>query len=131
MTTWEVISEARQRGLSLRPRGDRVGAGPNRLLSPDFKNKLHEFKPALLPLLRTKGVTWTEVYSERLGDTIFFCQGEDTKEILIEAGAEPWSIYTRDELQILVAQNRVAPLSEDDLKKVHTLKRTFNASTAE
>jgi hypothetical protein len=44
-----------------------------------------------------------------LGDTIFFCQDEATKEILIAAGAEPWSIYTRDELQTLVAQNRVAP----------------------
>jgi len=30
-----------------------------------------------------------------------------------------------------VAQNRIAPLSEDDLKKVHTLKRTFNARVAE
>jgi len=56
---------------------------------------------------------------------------EATKEILIEAGAEPWSIYTRDELQRLVARNRIAPLSQDDLKKVHTLKRTFNARIAE
>ena len=36
---------------------------PNRLLTPDFKAKLCEFKPALLPLLRTKGVTWIKVYS--------------------------------------------------------------------
>ena len=131
MTTLEVLSEARQRGLVLTPRGDRVGARPNRLLSPDFKGRLREFKPALLPLLQTKGVTWIEVYSERLGETIFFCEDEDTKEILIEAGAEDWSIYTRDELRILVAQNRIAPLSEDDLKKVHSLKRTFNARTTE
>jgi len=89
MTTLEVISEAQQRGLSLRVRGDRVGARPNRLLTPDFKGKLRKFKPALLPLLQTKGLTWIEVYSERLGETIFFCQDEDTKEILIEAGAEP------------------------------------------
>jgi hypothetical protein len=78
-----------------------------------------------------QGVTWIELYSQALGETIFFCHDEATKEILIEAGAEEWSIYTRDELQILVAQNRVAPLSEDDLKKVHTLKGTFNARIAE
>ena len=131
MTSLEVISEAQQRGLSLRACGDRVGARPNRLLSPDFKGKLREFKPALLPLLRTKGVTWIEIYSERLGETIFFCQDEATKETLIEAGAEPWSIYTRDELQTLVGQNRVAPLSEDDLKKIQTLKRSFDARIAE
>ena|SRR5215475_4050440 len=131
MTTLEVLSEARKRGLSLSARGDQLSARPNRLLSPDFAGKLREFKPALLPLLRTKGVTWIEVYSERLGETIFFCEDEDTKETLIEAGAEPWSVYTRAELQILVAQNRVGPLSPDDLKNVHALKRTFNARIVE
>lgn len=58
-------------------------------------------------------------------------EDEDTKTALIEAGTEPWSIYTLDELQILVAQNRIAPLSQDDLKKVHTLKRTFDAKIVE
>jgi hypothetical protein len=125
MTTLEVISEAWQRGLSLTARGDKFAVGPNRLLTPDLKGKLREFKPVLLPLLRTKGLTWIEVYSKRLGETIFFCQDEDTKEILIEAGAEPWSVYTRDELRILVAQNRVAPLSVAELRKVHEIKRTF------
>ena len=131
MTTLEVISEARERGLVLTPRGDQLGARPNRLLTPDFAHKLCEFKPALLPLLQTKGITWIEVYSERLGETIFFCEDEPTKEALVEAGAEEWRIYTRDELRFLVAQNRVAPLSERDLKKAHTLKRTFNARIRE
>jgi hypothetical protein len=131
MTTLEVLCEARDRGLSLSARGDGLAARPNRLLFPDFAHKLCEFKPALLPLLQTRGETWIEVYSKRLGETIFFCQDEATKENLIEAGADPLSIYTRDELQILVAQNRIAPLSEDDLKKVHTLKRTFKARIAE
>jgi hypothetical protein len=57
-----------------------------------------------------------------LAETIFFCEDEPTKEALVEDGAEPWSVYTRDELQVLVAQNRVAPLSDDELRKVHDLK---------
>jgi hypothetical protein len=131
MTTLEVISEARERGLVLTPRGDRVGARPNRLLSPDFKGKLRELKPALLPLLRTKGLTWIEVYSERLGETIFFCSDEETRAALIEVGASPWSIYTKQELRQLVAQNRIAPISADELRRVHEIKRTFNARIAE
>ena len=131
MTALEVLSEARERGLILSVRGDGLVARPNRLLSPDFSAKLREFKPALLPLLQTKGITWIEVHSERLGEELLFCDDEDTKELLIEAGAEPWSVYTKDELSILVAQNRIAPLSEDDLKKGHTFKRTFGARIAE
>ena len=104
---------------------------PNRLLTPDFAHKLCEFKPALLPLLQTKGATWIEVYSERLGDDLLFCRHEDTKATLIEAGAEPWSIYTRAELRILVAQNRVAPLSDVELQKVHQIKGTFGARITE
>ena len=131
MTTLEVLSEAKERGLSLSPRGDGLAASPNRLLTPDFAHKLCEFKPALLPLLQTKGITWIEVYSERLGEDLLFCRDEDTKATLIEAGAEPWSVYTRAELQVLVAQNRVAPLSQAELKKVHQIKRTFGARIVE
>ena len=68
MTALEVLSEALDRGLSLSARGDGLVAGPNRRLSPDFAHKLCEFKPALLPLLQTKGITWIEVHSERLGE---------------------------------------------------------------
>lgn len=130
MTTLEVLCEARDRGLSLSVRGDGLVARPNRLLSPDFAHKLCEFKPALLPLLQTKGITWIEVHSEQLGEDVLFCQDEATKEALIEAGASEWSIYTRDELQILVAQNRVAPLSAVELRKVHEIKRTFSGRIA-
>ena len=104
---------------------------PNRLLTPDFAHKLCEFKPALLPLLQTKGATWIEVYSERLGETIFFCQDEDTKAALVEAGASGWSIYTKEELRILVVQNRIAPLTQAELRKIHDIKRTFGARIAE
>jgi hypothetical protein len=71
------------------------------------------------------------VYSEALGETIFFSEDEDTKATLIEAGAESWSIYTRAELQVLVAQNRIKPLTQAELRKVHTLKRTFDARMAQ
>jgi hypothetical protein len=87
---------------------------------PDFVGTLGAFKLQLLALLK---LPFVMVFSEALGETVFFCQDEDTKAALVEAGAEPWSVYTRDELRVLVAQNRVAPLSQDDLKKVHSLKR--------
>ena len=66
------------------------------------------------------------VFSESLGETIFFCEDEDTKAALVQAGADEWSIYTRDELQTLCCANRVAPLSPDELRKVHEIKRTFS-----
>ena len=131
MTTLEVLSEAHERGLILSARGDQLAVRPNRLLSPDLSAKLREFKPALLRLVQTKGITWIEVYSERLGEDLLFCRDEDTKAALIEAGAEAWSVYTVDELQILVVNNRVAPLSDDELRKLHEIKRTFNARIAE
>ena len=67
------------------------------------------------------------VYSEILEETIFFAEDESSKAALVEAGAEPWSIYTRDELRVLVAQNRVAPLTAAELRKVYEIKRTFHA----
>ena len=70
------------------------------------------------------------VFSQILGETIFFCEDEHTKMALVEAGADEWSIYTRDELRILCDQNRVAPLSPDELRKVHEIKRTFNGRIA-
>ena len=131
MTTLEVLSEAQERGLSISARGDQLAASPNRLLTTHFAHKLCEFKPALLPLLQTKGITWIEVHSERLGKTIFFCEDDATKAALVKAGAEPWSVYTRDELRILVAQNRIKPLTQAELRKVHQIKRTFGARIVE
>jgi hypothetical protein len=67
------------------------------------------------------------VYSNSLEETVFFCQDEDTKAVLVQAGASEWSIYTRAELRVLVAQNRSAPLSQAELRKLHEIKRTFGA----
>jgi hypothetical protein len=45
-------------------------------------------------------------------------------------GAEPWSIYTRDELLVLVAQNRAKPFIADEICKLHEIKRTFHSRIA-
>ena len=71
------------------------------------------------------------VHSKALETIVFFCQDEATKAALIEAGASEWSIYTRAELRVLVAHNRVAPLSHDELRKVHEIKRTLHGTITE
>jgi hypothetical protein len=95
---------------------------------PDFTMTLREHKRLLLPLL---SLPFVMLFSETLGETIFFCEDERTKNDLTQAGASEWSIYTRDELRILIAQNRVAPLTFSELKLLHAFKRTFNARSTE
>ena len=108
--------------------GGRLGFKPERLCSSPFREKLAAHKTQLLALLRTKGVTWIEVYSERIDQTLFFCDDDATRDTLIEAGASEWSIYTKDELRVLVAQNRIAPLSDADLRKLREIKTSFNGT---
>jgi hypothetical protein len=91
---------------------------------PAFVDTLKDHKWLLLDLLR---LPFLMLYSKTLEETIFFCQDEATKADLVQAGADEFAIYTKDELRILVAQNRVAPISADELRKVHEIKKTFNA----
>jgi hypothetical protein len=70
------------------------------------------------------------VDSQILGETIFFAEDEDARVALVEAGAEPWSIYTKDELRVLVAQNRAKPFLPDELCRLHEIKRTFHGRIA-
>ena len=93
-----------------------------------FADTLRDHKSQLLALLR---FPFAMVYSEVLEETIFFCEDEAIKASLVEAGADPWSIYTRDELQVLVAQNRLKPLTQAELRKIREIKRTFGAKIAE
>src|SRR4029453_1655219 len=93
---------------------DTLTVEPARLCSAEFAEVLKAHKPALLALLK---LPFVMVFSEILGETILFCEDEDTKGALVEAGASEWSIYTRDELQTLCEQNRVAPLSPAELRK--------------
>jgi hypothetical protein len=131
MTALELIAEAEQQGLTLKATGNYLDVIPGRLCPPDFAQRLRAHKPELLALLRMRGMTWIEVYSERIAESLFLCEDEATRAALMEAGASEWSIYTRAELQILVAQNRIKPLTQAELKKVHTLKRTFGARIAD
>jgi hypothetical protein len=89
-----------------------------------FADTMRIHKPQLLALLRSP---FCMVFSESLGETVFFCADEAAKTALVEAGAEEWSIYTKDELRTLCVQNRVAPFTPTELREVHDIKRTFNA----
>ena len=89
----------------------------------ELAETLQDYKLRLLALLR---LPFCMVYSETLNETIFFCEDEATKAALVEAGADEWSIYTRDELRILVAQNRAKPFLADELCKLPEIKRTFS-----
>ena len=124
-TAIEVFLKAAELGLKLgfEP-PDTLTVEPARLCPADFSQALKAHKPALLALLQ---LPFVMVYSKALEETIFFCQDEDTKAPLVEAGAEPWSVYTRDELRILCEANRVAPISESELRKLYEIKKTFNA----
>ena len=128
MTTVDLLQEAERRGLFLGVNGQKLRVTPAKLLTPDFAETLKVHKWHLLSMLRCP---FLMVHSESLGETIFLCEGEDTKVALVEAGASAWSIYTRDELRILMAQNRKAPLTQAELRKVHDLRRTFGARIAE
>jgi hypothetical protein len=128
MTAFDVLSESRQLGVTLRVKDNgKLGFKPLRLCSPELMEKLKAHKPRLLPLLKTRGLTWIEVYSERIGQTLFFCEDDATRAELVEAGADEWSIYTKAELRTLIEQNRIAPFTDAELNKVHQLKRSFNA----
>ena len=121
--TIDIFQQAAQLGLHLKAIGNDLHVNPARLCPRDFVPVIRAHKPDLLVLLR---LPFVMVYSEVLEETIFFCEDEDTKAALMEAGADSFSIYTRAELRVLVAQNRVAPLSQAELRKLHEIKRTFN-----
>jgi hypothetical protein len=94
----------------------------------DFREILRAYKPQLLALLR---LPFVMVYSETLEETIFFCQDEDTKAALIEAGAARCCVYTRSELLALLEHHRQTPLSLDELLRFHHARRLFNGTIIE
>ena len=124
-TTIEVLQKAAEFGLKLgfEPL-DTLTFQPANRCPVEFAITLQTHKPQLLNLLR---LPFCMVYSKALEETIFFCEDEATKGALIEAGAEEWSIYTKDELRVLVAQNRAKPLLPAELRKLHQIKQSFNA----
>jgi hypothetical protein len=126
--TIEVLQKAAEFGLKLGVElPDTLTFQPANRCPIEFATTLQAHKPQLLTLLR---LPFVMVYSKALEETVFFCEDEATKAALIDTGAQEWSIYTRSELRILCEQNRVAPLSPDELRKVHQIKRTFNGRIA-
>jgi len=122
-TVIALLQKAADLGLKLGSEGRHtLTVEPARRCPPAFADTLKDHKWLLLDLLQ---LPFVMVFSEALGETIFFCEDEDTKAALLEAGADPWSIYTRDELQTLCVQNRLAPLTQAEIKKLHAIKRTF------
>ena len=99
---------------------------PAQLCSTEFAEAPKVHKPALLALLK---LPFVMVFSQILGmgETIFFAEDEDTRGVLIEAGASEWSIYTKHELLVLVAQNRAKPFIPDEICKLYEIKRTFHS----
>ena len=128
MTTIGVLQKAADLGLKLgfEP-PDTLTLQPVDHCPPDFADTLRIYKGRVLALLQ---LPFVMVFSETLQETIFFCAEDDTRAALIEAGADEFSIYTRDELRTLCEQNRVAPLSPVELRKVHEIKRKFAARIA-
>jgi len=122
----EILAEAAERGLTLGVKQPHtLTVQPANRCPKDFADVLTQHKPRLLVLLQ---LAFTIAYSDALGETIIFAENEDTKTALVAAGAEPFSIYTKDELRILVAQNRAKPFLPDELHKLHEAKRRFNGT---
>jgi replication fork clamp-binding protein CrfC len=132
MTTTPVgiLMEAARMGLKLgiRP-GDKLTFEPAELCPQDFLETLREHKAQLLELLRRNDFVLVD--SKAVGALLFFCQDDQTRAALVEAGAAEWIIYTKEELRILCEQNRVSPISAAELQKIHLLKRTFSGRITE
>ena len=123
-TPIEVFCRAAELGLKLGVRpGGKLTVQPIEACPPDFVETLRESKGWLLIMLQRP---FCMVYSQTLQERTFFCEDEDTKAALMEAGADSFSIYTRDELRVLCEANRIAPISHAELRKVHEIKRTFH-----
>jgi hypothetical protein len=124
MTPIQVFQKAVELGLKLGVRpGNKLTVQPIEACPPGFLETLRAYKGYLLCMF-----SWPFVMidSEVLGETIFLAHDEDTKAALVEAGADPSSIYTRVELQILIAHNRAKPFITAELLRLHQAKRTFN-----
>ncbi len=127
-TTISVFQEAVERGLKLQSVGDKLHVDFAKRCPQDFVDVLRQYKPRLIALLE---LPFCMVFSEAIGEGFFFCEDEYARGKLVEAGADRFAIYTRGELRVLVAQNRIAPLTAAELRHIHDTKRTFNGRIAE
>jgi hypothetical protein len=86
--------------------------------SPELKEAIRQHKRAILSLMK---LSFLIVRSDVLNSMVIFVPAEATKELLVAAGAEPGSIYTRGELEILV-RSRITPT---ELLLIHAAKQHF------
>src|SRR5262245_34240191 len=121
-TTIEIFQQAAERGLRLKAVGNDLHVNPARSCPPAFVPMLRAHKPSLLSLLQ---LPFVMVEGQALGESVFFCDDDNTKATLIEAGADPWAIYTKDELRILVVHNRAKPFIPEELCKLHEIRKAF------
>ena len=87
-TAISILQKAADLGLKLGlKQPDRLTVESAKCWPRDFADTLQDYKPRLIALLR---MPFVMVYSARLGETVFFCEDDTTRDILIEAGASPW-----------------------------------------
>jgi hypothetical protein len=120
-SSFDVLLEAVERGLTVSVRGDRLAVRPDSALTRDLVDMLRAHKPELLRLLN---LPFLIVQSEVLNDIVVFASDDQTKEKLVAAGGEPGIIYTRSELALLVKRR----VSADELQKLHEAKRGFHGT---
>jgi hypothetical protein len=130
VATVEAFEKAAELGLKLGLKEpDKLTFEPVSRCPREFIEVLKLHKQNLIALLR---MPFVMVRSRTLDNEIlFFCADESTKTFLVLSGASQSSIYTKAELQLLIEQNRVAPISADELCKLHEIKKTFNAKIRE
>ena len=129
LTPIALLQKAADLGLKLGVEGRHtLTVQPASHCPPDFAATLREHKPDLLALLRLRFLI---VRSAVLNESVFFANDEATKTALVNAGAESGSIYTCEELRLLVEQHRCKPITAAELLRIHAAKRTFNARIAQ
>lgn len=91
---------------------------------PELKAAIRQHKCALIELLR---LNFLVVRSDTLNAIVFWAPDEATKESLAAAGADPGSIYTAAELDLLVHRR----ITVGELALIHAAKRRFNGKLAQ
>lgn len=126
-TPLDVLSTVCNLGGRLSVVGDKLRLRLPADSSPELKAAVFTHKSALLRLLRC---TFVIVDSDALNEVVFFAADEETKTVLVDAGAKPGCVYTHEELRSLVDEHRHEPITPAELLRIHAAKRMFNGRIA-
>jgi len=118
-TPVEVLLTVGRIGGRLGVLGDKLRVLLPNDCTSELKDAIRLHKPALLDLLQ---LTFLIVRSDLLNSIVFFVPDDSTKESLVSAGAEPGSIYTKEELRSLVESQ----ITAEELRLFHAGKLGFN-----